>query len=155
MALQAAYKQFLAVPTSAALTADASLHYITTTTSFIGATDIIKHLGTAQHQVKKKQENILYAIEGPNAVALEAETTLEFVVSGGPYLPGLDDNFVADRTVILPIVSHRTLGTLQAATSNVYYAFPTNSALYRSTSLLSTRRARSSRSAKAGTKDRF
>jgi hypothetical protein len=34
------------------------------------------------------------------------DTAFEFISSGGPYLPGLDDNFLADRTVYLPIVSN-------------------------------------------------
>ncbi|KAM7206970.1 hypothetical protein V8F33_000069 [Rhypophila sp. PSN 637] len=104
MAVQAAYKQFLAAPNSSALAADASLHYITTTTSIAGATDIIKHLGTLRGQVKKKKESPLYAIEGQDAIAIEVETALEFVKTGGPYLPGLDDNFLIDKTVIVPII---------------------------------------------------
>ncbi|KAK0631997.1 hypothetical protein B0T14DRAFT_490442 [Immersiella caudata] len=104
MALQTAYKQFLAAPNSSALAENASLHYITTTTSYTGPTEIIKHLGTLRHQLKKKKEAVLYAIEGQNALATEVDTTLEFVSGGGAYLPGLDDNFLADRTVYMPII---------------------------------------------------
>ncbi|KAK0731672.1 hypothetical protein B0H67DRAFT_549392 [Lasiosphaeris hirsuta] len=104
MALQTAYKRFLASPNSAALTPNATLHYITTTTSFAGATEIIKHLATLRSQVKRKKEDALFVIEGKNAVAFEVDTTLEFVTGGGAYLPGLDDNFVSDRTVYLPIL---------------------------------------------------
>ena len=107
MALQTAYRQFLAAPNSSALASDASLHYITSTTSFTGSTEIIKHFGTLRSQVKKKKESPITAVEGQSAIAVEIETTLEFVSSGGPYLPGLDDNFVADRTVYLAIVSPR------------------------------------------------
>lgn len=111
MALQAAYKQFLAVPNSSALAGDASLHYVTTTSSFAGATDIIKHLATLRNKIKKKKEEALFALEARNVLVLEAETVLEFVTSGGPYLPGLDDNFLADRTVYLVVVSRsRELG---------------------------------------------
>ncbi|KAK4147646.1 uncharacterized protein C8A04DRAFT_8716 [Dichotomopilus funicola] len=105
MALQAAYRQFLASPNSSALADDAALHYITTTTSFTGATEIIKHLSSVRNKIKKKKEAALFAIENQTALALEADTTLEFVSSGGPYLPGLDDNFLADRTVQI-VVSH-------------------------------------------------
>jgi len=104
MALQAAYQQFLAAPNSAALAQDASLHYITSTTSHHGATDIIKHLATLRNQVKKKKQEPLSTVEGKDAIAAEIDTTLEFITSGGPYLPSLDDNFLADRTVHLPIV---------------------------------------------------
>jgi hypothetical protein len=104
MALQAAYKQFLASPNSSALTDDASLHYVTTTTSFTGATEIIKHLASVRNKIKKKKQDALFAIENQHALALEVDTTLEFVSSGGPYLPGLDDNFLADRTVYIAIV---------------------------------------------------
>jgi hypothetical protein len=105
MTLQAAYKQFLAAPSSSALADDASLHYVTTTSSFTGATEIIKHLASVRNKIKKKKEDALFAIENQHALALEVDTTLEFVTSGGPYLPGLDDNFLADRTVYLAVVS--------------------------------------------------
>ncbi|KAL2184247.1 hypothetical protein L209DRAFT_757648 [Thermothelomyces heterothallicus CBS 203.75] len=103
MALQAAYKQFLASPNSSALADNASLHYVTTTTSFAGATDIIKHLSSVRNKIKKLKQDPLFAIENQHALALEVDTTLEFVTSGGPYLPGLDDNFLADRTVHIAV----------------------------------------------------
>jgi hypothetical protein len=105
MALQAAYKRFLASPNTSALADDASLHYVTTTSSFTSATEIIKHLSSVRNKIKKKKEDTLFAVESQQALALEAETTLEFVTSGGPYLPGLDDNFLADRTVHI-VVTH-------------------------------------------------
>lgn len=104
MALQAVYKQFLAAPSSSLLAADATLHYVTTTTSFRGPVEIIKHVGNLANQVNKKKEEFLSVVEGQNAAAFEIDTTLEFVTSGGTYLPGLDDNFLADRTVYLPVV---------------------------------------------------
>ena len=106
MALQAAYQQFLAGPNSSALASDASLHYVTTTTSYHGPTDIIKHLNSLRNRVKKAQEAVLSVVEGKNAIAVEIETTLEFLSSGGAYLPGLDDNFVADRSVQFAVVSN-------------------------------------------------
>jgi hypothetical protein len=109
MALQAAYQQFLASPNTSFLDNDASLHYVTTTTSFTGSSEIIKHLSTQRNQIKKKKEEFLSIVEGANAIAAEVETNLEFMSSGGVYLPALDDNFVADHTVYLPIVSR--LGT--------------------------------------------
>ncbi|KAL2017898.1 hypothetical protein VTK56DRAFT_1554 [Thermocarpiscus australiensis] len=111
MALQASYKQFLAAPSSSALAENASLHYVTTTSSFTSATDIIKHLATLRNKVKKKKEGVLFAVEDKNALALEVEMTLEFLTSGGPYLPGLDDNFLADRTVDLVITHVVTFDT--------------------------------------------
>ncbi|OIW35125.1 hypothetical protein CONLIGDRAFT_567839 [Coniochaeta ligniaria NRRL 30616] len=104
MALQAAYKQFLAAPNTSFLADDASLHYITSTTSFRGATEILKHLSSVRNQIKKKKEDLLHVVEGQNAIAAEVDTAFEFLTSGGPYLPGLDDNFLADRTVYLPMV---------------------------------------------------
>ncbi|KAK8056726.1 hypothetical protein PG993_001953 [Apiospora rasikravindrae] len=104
MSLQSVYKQFLAAPNSSLLATDATLHYITTTTTFKSAAEIIKHLSSQRNQIKKKKEDVLTAVEGDNVVVLEFDTALEFVISGGTYLPGLDDNFLADRTVILPIM---------------------------------------------------
>lgn len=104
MSLQTAYRQFLAAPNSSALAADASLHYVTTTTSFHGPTEILKHLSSLRNQVKKPKEDLLHVVEGRDAIAVETETALEFVTSGGVYLPGLDDNFVADHSASLAIV---------------------------------------------------
>lgn len=116
MALQAVYKQFLAAPDSSLLADDAALHYVTTTTSYRGSADIVKHLTSMRNQVKKKREEYLTVIEGQNAIAIEVDTILEFVTSGGAYLPGMDDNFLADRTVYLPvthIVTFNPEGKLQ------------------------------------------
>ena len=106
MALQAAYKQYLAVPNSSFLAENASLHYITTLTTFNGSTEIIKHLNSQSNKIKKKEEKILDTIEGDDALYIEIETTLEFLVSGGAFLPSIDDNFLADRVVTFPIVCH-------------------------------------------------
>ncbi|KAL1868683.1 hypothetical protein Daus18300_005817 [Diaporthe australafricana] len=103
MALQAVYKQFLAAPNSSALAQNASLHYITTLTSFYGPTDIIKHFNSTRNSIKKNKEELLNVVEGHNALAVQAELTLEFQDSGGPYLPGLDDQFLSDRIVYLPV----------------------------------------------------
>ncbi|CAK7209680.1 hypothetical protein SBRCBS47491_000524 [Sporothrix bragantina] len=103
MALQAAYQQFLGAPNSASLTTDASLYYITTSTIYHGSTDIIKHFGSLRNQLKKNKEAVLSSVESTNGLALEIDTALEFVTSGGPYLPRLDDNFLTDRKVQVPV----------------------------------------------------
>ena len=105
MSLSTIYKNFLRSPTEGALAPDAALHYISTLSTFHDAAGVVKHLNKQQEILKKKKESILNTIEGNNSVCLEVETTLEFVNGGGAYLPGLDDNFLADRTVTLPIVS--------------------------------------------------
>jgi hypothetical protein len=104
MALQSAFKQFLAAPNPTFLADNASLHYITTLVTFNGSSEIIKHLTSLTRQLKKKEENFLDVIESENALAVEVETTIEFLTGGGAYLPALDDNFLADRTVTFPIV---------------------------------------------------
>lgn len=104
MALQAVYKQFLAAPNSTALAQNASLHYITTTTSFNGPTDIIKHLSAQRNHIKKNKEDFLNVIEGQNALAVQTELTLEFLDNGGPYLPGLDSQFLSDRVVYISVL---------------------------------------------------
>ncbi|KAI1154793.1 hypothetical protein F4825DRAFT_146394 [Nemania diffusa] len=104
MALATVYQQFLAAPTPSHLAENATLSYITTTTTFRGSSEIIGHLNTVRKQINKKKENVLSLIEGQNAIAAEIETVLEFVTSGASYLPALDDNFLADRTVYIPIM---------------------------------------------------
>jgi len=110
MALQAAYEQFLAAPNPAFLANDASLHYVTTLISINGSAQIIKHLKGQTGDLKKNEEKVLAAVEGPDSIALEVHTTIEFLMGGGSYLPKLDDNFVTDHTVTLPVVSHAKSG---------------------------------------------
>lgn len=105
MSLQSLYQSFLAAPSAGALAEGASLNYITTLTTINEPAAIIKHLTTQQLELKKKQERVISAIESSDAICLDVETTLEFVSSGGAYLPGLDDNFLADRVVTFPLVS--------------------------------------------------
>ncbi|OAQ98370.1 hypothetical protein LLEC1_01484 [Akanthomyces lecanii] len=101
--MSATYKQFLVSPSSSLLAENASLHYITTLSNFAGATEIIKHLTALRRQVTKKQEEILSLVEGQNAIVVEVLTALEFITSGGIYLPKLEDNFLSDRTAYVPI----------------------------------------------------
>ena len=105
MSLKSVYQSYLANPSEAALSEQASLNYITTLTTINTAASIIKHNAAHQKVLKKKQEVVLDCVEGTGAVTLDVETTLEFISSGGAYLPGLDDNFVSDRVVTFPMVS--------------------------------------------------
>ncbi|KAF4984837.1 hypothetical protein FZEAL_65 [Fusarium zealandicum] len=101
--MAATYKQFLAAPSASLLADNAALHYVTTTTTFAGPTQIIKHISALQRQVTKKKEDVFNIIDGQNVVVFEVDTGLGFQTSGGPYLPGLDDNFLSARDVYLPI----------------------------------------------------
>ena len=107
MSLQVVYQSFLRSPNASVLTDDASLNYITTLTTIKGAATIVKHVISQGKILEKKQENVLNTVEGGNAISLEVETIIEFVSGGGPYLPNLDDNFLADRVVTIPIVSSK------------------------------------------------
>lgn len=49
-------------------------------------------------------------VEASNALMAEVETTLEFVNDGGAYLPGMDDNFLADRILTVLIVRSSPTG---------------------------------------------
>ncbi|QSZ33954.1 hypothetical protein DSL72_005534 [Monilinia vaccinii-corymbosi] len=121
MSLQSVYKQFLAAPNLSLLATDASLHFITTLVTINGPSNILKHLNGQDHQLKKKEEIFLNIVEGTSSIAAEIHTTVEFKTSGGSYLPGLDDNFLADRTVTFPIihiVSFDTQGKIQQIRQN-------------------------------------
>ncbi len=109
MALQTAYKQFLTEPNTSFLADDVSLHYITTLATFNGASEVIRHLNAQTHELQKKEEKFLDVVEASDALALEVHTTIEFLTGGGSYLPALDDNFLADRVVTIPIVSYYLL----------------------------------------------
>lgn len=104
MGLQAVYERFLQSPTLQNLTSNATLQYVTTLQCFSEQGRIIKHLEDQNSNVvKKKSEKIISAVEGLTSVAVVVETSLEFISSGGAYLPGLD-TFIIDRTALLPVV---------------------------------------------------
>lgn len=102
--LKSLYQNFLANPNPSALNDDASLNYITTLTTINTAPAIIKHHAAHQKVLTKKEDKVLSCIESSDALCLDVETTLEFITGGGAFLPGLDDNFLADRVVTFPMV---------------------------------------------------
>lgn len=105
MALADVYKQFLAAPSPSLLASDASLVYVTTATVLKGADKIIEHFKLNANKLHADKQDVLTVVESHDAVVVEVDTTIKFLTAGGAYLPGLDDNFLADRTVYLPIVS--------------------------------------------------
>ena len=102
--LRTVYEDYLRCPNASTLNDNAALNYITTLTTINTADAIVKHHTAHQKVLKKKEEKVLSCIESSNAVCLDIELTLEFLTSGGAYLPGLDDNFLADRVVTFPVV---------------------------------------------------
>jgi hypothetical protein len=105
MSLQQVYTAFLASPSTAQLADNASIHYVPTLTTIAEPAAIIKHLSTQAKLLTKKVEKPLSVVEGRNSLCLEVETTIEFIAGGGAYAPGLDDNFLSDKLVTLPVVS--------------------------------------------------
>ncbi len=104
--LKSTYQNYLANPAAATLSENASLNYITTLTTINTATAIVKHNAAHQKVLRKRAEKFLSCVEGGDAICVDVETTLEFVSGGGAYLPGLDDNFLADRVVTFPMVGN-------------------------------------------------
>ncbi|OAF98965.1 uncharacterized protein CC84DRAFT_1169691 [Paraphaeosphaeria sporulosa] len=105
MSLSSTYTRFLANPLPSALADNASLHYITTLTTINDAPAIIKHFTVQEKLLKQKEHKLLSAIENDDgALCVDLQVTIEFLQGGGAYLPGLDDNFVSDRTVTFPMV---------------------------------------------------
>ena len=122
MSLQSIYEAFLTTPKADALAQDAVLSYITTLVSFSDSGPIIKHLETQRRTLRKKTEKTLNAIADRHGLLLEVETALEFINGGGAYLPGLDDNFLVDQTVVLPIVgTQEDMKTFAYKHSNMLY----------------------------------
>ncbi|KAG0154533.1 hypothetical protein PDIDSM_101 [Penicillium digitatum] len=98
------YQRFLDNPRTAKLADDVSLIYVPTTTKFEQADNVITHVLKNAEVVKTKSNQVISAIEGPNSLCLDIETTLEFIEGGGVYLPSLDENFLADRVATFPTV---------------------------------------------------
>lgn len=112
-ALKSVYESFLSKPTAAVLNDEASLNYITTLTTINSNAAIVKHFAAFERVLKKKGEKVLDSIESGNALCLEVDTALEFLTGGGAYLPGLEENFLADRIVTLPIVSGQSTASFR------------------------------------------
>lgn len=102
MALLNHYHKFITSPHVSSLTEKSSLHLITSLVTIEGPSAITKHF--QGDQLKFKDHKFLDFVEGPSSLAVIIETTLEFITGGGFYLPGLDDNFIADQNVTLPVV---------------------------------------------------
>ncbi|KAF2151380.1 hypothetical protein K461DRAFT_228325 [Myriangium duriaei CBS 260.36] len=98
------YQSFLRSPSASHLASDAALHYITTTSSIRGPDAVVKHLQAQERQIQKKEEKILSCIQGGNGICLETETTFVFRTGGGLILPNMDENMLADTTVICPMI---------------------------------------------------
>ncbi|KAK6342810.1 hypothetical protein TWF718_008196 [Orbilia javanica] len=99
------YSEFLVSPKRDVLHSQAGLHYIGSTgNSFQSGDAIINHLRREAGWYTKKEQNILSSIETRNSVVLEISNVIEFTNGGGMLLPNLDDNFVTDQTVTLPMV---------------------------------------------------
>ena len=105
MSLQRTYTTFLASPNANALANGVTFHYITTAISVNGPDQIIQQLNRENlSQLKKRVQKVLSSVETGNALVLEVETEIEFLTSGANWLPGLDDNFLADHIVRFPVV---------------------------------------------------
>ena len=98
------YSSFLQSPNASHLASDASINYITTTTVINEPAAILKHLQAQLKQVAKKEERVLNAIEGPDSLFLETETTLQFNNGGGAYLPSMDENLLDEKLVTFPLL---------------------------------------------------
>ncbi|TGZ80075.1 hypothetical protein EX30DRAFT_364854 [Ascodesmis nigricans] len=101
---QNSYLRFLSSPSESAISSSAELHYISSGTSLSTPDEIVKYLSRESRLLKKKSEKVLSSVQVQDTLVLEVETELEFVTSGGNYLPGLDDNFLADHVVVFPII---------------------------------------------------
>lgn len=97
------YRSFLQKPQGSLLADNATLHYITTTTSITGAEAILKHFTAQRTQLSKKEEKVLSCIEGNNAVSMEIDTTLKLLQSGGVYLPKLEGHLITDMEPCCPM----------------------------------------------------
>ncbi|KAF8453044.1 hypothetical protein BGX38DRAFT_449021 [Terfezia claveryi] len=104
MSLQKTYIRFLSTPKASTLSKDTvALHYITSGISVSGEA-IISHLSNQHHVLEKKTEKVLSGFETMDSLVLEIETVVEFKSGGGAYLPGLDDNFLADQTATFLLI---------------------------------------------------
>jgi hypothetical protein len=104
MSLKARYEAFIASPSSGALADTASINYIPTLTTINDSAPIIKHLAAQHKLLVKKSELVLSTVESADGLCVDVDTTIEFIAGGGAYLPGLDDNFLADKIVNFPVV---------------------------------------------------
>ncbi|KAF2436410.1 hypothetical protein EJ08DRAFT_711334 [Tothia fuscella] len=104
MSLKSRYEAFIRSPSSGALADNASINYIPTLTTINEPAAIIKHLAAQHKLLVKKSERVLSTVESVDGLCVDVDTEIEFIAGGGAYLPGLDDNFLADKLVNFPVV---------------------------------------------------
>lgn len=98
------YEKFLSAPKEEYLSPEASLAYITTALTYKGAASVVKQLKKQEVDFSRRDDKQLNVVEAGSTLVVETETTIEFQENGGAFLPGIDDNFVSERTVVFPIV---------------------------------------------------
>ncbi|KAF8428381.1 hypothetical protein EV426DRAFT_340938 [Tirmania nivea] len=104
MSLQKTYFRFLSTPKTSTLSkGTVALHYITSGITVSGEA-IINHLINQHHVLEMKTEKVLSGFETMDSLVLEVETVVGFKSGGGAYLPGLDDNFLADQTATFLLI---------------------------------------------------
>ena len=104
MALASSYQTFRTTGNPAGLCSDAALHYVPTLLTHKEPTAIAKHLAAQAKELLKKEE-VLSSVETATALVQEVQTRLEFRTGGGAYLPGLEENLIADQMATVVIVS--------------------------------------------------
>lgn len=99
------YKAFLLSPQELHLSSKPKLTYVTTCSTLEGVNAILENHKLNNRHLKKT-ENIISAHISFDSLVLETVTTIDFRNGVGSYVPTLDQNFVVDHSVVVPIVSN-------------------------------------------------
>ncbi|KAL9616981.1 MAG: hypothetical protein Q9160_008208 [Pyrenula sp. 1 TL-2023] len=75
---------------------DAVITYVPTATAISGSSAIQKHFDSKE--IRIRAQKVIGRIETTESLVLDVENHIEFLTSGGAYLPGLD-NFITDKIV--------------------------------------------------------
>lgn len=106
------YQSFLARPVATQLSDNASIVYTTTAEVIQGRDALVKHFEKYNQLFAKRTDKQISVVETQDTLVYETDTLIEFRTGGGSFLPGLDDNFLADQTVNFVLVCSNVLPVL-------------------------------------------
>ncbi|GAO50687.1 hypothetical protein G7K_4809-t1 [Saitoella complicata NRRL Y-17804] len=97
------YDQYKSKPQASLLADDATLQYITSGVTVTGANAIITRRAKYRDEITVT-ENVIAKHVASESIVFEVAATITFTNGPGWLVPGIDDNFLFDKTIEIPLV---------------------------------------------------
>ncbi|BFZ62041.1 hypothetical protein YB2330_003120 [Saitoella coloradoensis] len=97
------YDKYKSKPQASLLAEDATLQYITSGVTVTGANAIITRRAKDRDEITVT-ENVITKHIASDSIVFEVAATITFTNGSGWLVPGIDDNFLFDKTIEIPLV---------------------------------------------------